>query len=465
MDPPPEGDLPDVVVPGFEPAWEQLDRARVALDRLRDSWQQVGATHGFESFLETGEDGSGRVGVSVTWPPGALEAANDAAHEFATAIKATFDAALTAAARAASGYEFAELSMPLFVEKIEFDRWVTNTVKSLLRPDQVGAVAKFQPFFGADAPDDDAYHVIHVAVTQLVSMLKPDRGDRPRVTIWVHSANPAVELADGARVRCEPSGDGPLRDQLVVGTFAPPATPAVEGNPDCAFDPILDDEPYPTDGDDTLNLRSQMLVAVAGEFIRSLQRSATEGYYDGLPTWLDRRSVHDHDNTWAPLDPGDENAAEIHELFETQDVIVAAYYDPDGNVSMLLRSGGTIFARPLTDPFPLRAHAEYERGSAVEDASLGAAALWGLPDFVMRGKVQAKGNSTREVGDGTIITGGPRAHYPSQGPGRRHQRPRARTAVGQQGDPPRCQPGTRDRPLTEGSTNGAGEPSRPPRRL
>ena len=70
---------------------------------------------------------------------------------------------------------------------------------------------------------------------------------------------------------------------------------------------------------------------------------------------------------------------------------------------MLVRSGKSTYARPVSPALDL--DPDIRRGTAAEDATLSAASIWGLPDFVMRPTQIAKGNGRREVGDGTIITG------------------------------------------------------------
>ena len=81
----------------------------------------------------------------------------------------------------------------------------------------------------------------------------------------------------------------------------------------------------------------------------------------------------------------------------------AQYTDATGNVSMLLRSGATTYMRPI--PPAIALDPRVKQGTAAEQAALAAASMWGLPDFVMRPRLLRKGAATREVGDGTIISG------------------------------------------------------------
>ncbi len=88
---------------------------------------------------------------------------------------------------------------------------------------------------------------------------------------------------------------------------------------------------------------------------------------------------------------------------DASDLGIAAFFDQHGNLTMLVRSGATIYARPISPALDL--DPGVRRGTAAEDASLTAASIWGLPDFVLRPTEIAKGKARREVGDGTIVVG------------------------------------------------------------
>lgn len=71
---------------------------------------------------------------------------------------------------------------------------------------------------------------------------------------------------------------------------------------------------------------------------------------------------------------------------------------------LILETPEGVFQRIIQSPAPLRA--EIEAGKAAEEATLEAAQMWGLPDFVFYPKEEATGGTTRELGDGTIVVGG-----------------------------------------------------------
>lgn len=66
-------------------------------------------------------------------------------------------------------------------------------------------------------------------------------------------------------------------------------------------------------------------------------------------------------------------------------------------------AAGTLI-RGVPAAMPLRL--DRPQGEAAEQATHGAASLWGLPDFFLRPKVRKVGSTTREIGDGLLIVGG-----------------------------------------------------------
>lgn len=62
-----------------------------------------------------------------------------------------------------------------------------------------------------------------------------------------------------------------------------------------------------------------------------------------------------------------------------------------------------VFLRPIMPASALAVVGE--RGPAAEDATRGAAASWGLPDFVFRSTLQRRGSGVRELGDAIVVVG------------------------------------------------------------
>lgn len=74
-----------------------------------------------------------------------------------------------------------------------------------------------------------------------------------------------------------------------------------------------------------------------------------------------------------------------------------------GGLTLLVETGSGVMARRIPAAMPLRLGPP--EGKAAEDATYGAAALWGLPDFVFKPEIRRLGSGTRELGDGVLIVG------------------------------------------------------------
>lgn len=71
--------------------------------------------------------------------------------------------------------------------------------------------------------------------------------------------------------------------------------------------------------------------------------------------------------------------------------------------TLFVETSGGLMVRRIPTASPLSDHVTY--GAAAELATHGAAAAWGLPDFVYLPAEETRGSGTRELGDGTIVVG------------------------------------------------------------
>ena len=92
---PPEGGA-------FPLAWSHVDTAGRARSVLADTWQEFSNQGPFKSSITRAPAGSGRLDVSVDWPPNIRAAAETAAQQYGLALRNAFDDALLAAANAVS---------------------------------------------------------------------------------------------------------------------------------------------------------------------------------------------------------------------------------------------------------------------------------------------------------------------------------------------------------------------------
>jgi hypothetical protein len=395
----------------FASAWTHIDRAAEQRRVLAECWSRLCESCGFHPRLSSDEAGGGRLEVLVEWPHDTLQRADRAATQFASHVKAALDEAILAAADEVSGARVDDdpdrHRMPLCRTPDEFAQLLEDMVLAGLRPDQVRVVELFQPF-DAELEESNRFDV-RPLMRHLAEMLRSDRDERrPRVAVWAHSANPMVRVdPPGTDLPCESTGDGVLERVRTVATFTlddPTDIARGQGNPNIAFDLIFNDHPLPAHPDDTLVARSAGLLAAASEFVRGMERSV--GARTDVNPWPPAASVvRATDATpWSPLDADTfVDGPEVASMLKSSDFGLAIHQDVAGNTTMLVKVAGTVFCRPIPSALPL--DTRVRRGTAAEDATLAAASRWGLPDFVMRPAVIAKGKATREVGDGTIITG------------------------------------------------------------
>jgi SEC-C motif len=76
---------------------------------------------------------------------------------------------------------------------------------------------------------------------------------------------------------------------------------------------------------------------------------------------------------------------------------------PEASMDLVIETGEGLAVRRIPPAMPLRL--VERRGKEAEDATHGAAATWGLPDFVFPPSVRRRASGVRELGDGLIAVG------------------------------------------------------------
>jgi hypothetical protein len=72
-------------------------------------------------------------------------------------------------------------------------------------------------------------------------------------------------------------------------------------------------------------------------------------------------------------------------------------------VMLMIETPAGMLVRRIPNASPLRE--DIEQGTAAEEATHDAAALWGLPDFVYRAEIRKTGSGSRELGDRLLLVG------------------------------------------------------------
>lgn len=390
----------------FDSAWSLLDAATNAAREMAGEWNDLVGSELFGSNVYIDDYGIGYLDVLIDEYEGyRLEPFEGAAGRFADALLGCAREALLAAEQCVSrplrslGGEHLP-RFPLFGTASEFIGFLDSGALSGLRPDQIQLIEQFQPFYRWHV-SDDVRQPVQAVLTRLFNLAAAREGNaRPVIAFWAHSANPMVEVDPPAVVsdlQCLP--DGVLVDWHRVATFrAPPGAAGVRANPNIAFDPILNMEPWPEDPDDNIDVQCRGLLGMVEELICAFERSVglraplTEGRFRLVPI--------EDDPVWARVDIGE--APDIEAGLRSSDLGLATYRAGDELIMLVQRPDG-VYGRivPVAEPLDQ----SRERGTAAEDASRDSASRWGLSDFVFRPETIQRGNATREVGDGTIVCG------------------------------------------------------------
>ncbi|MFF4241472.1 hypothetical protein ACFYYL_36890 [Actinomadura geliboluensis] len=401
---------------GFAAAWAAVDDASDARSLLNDLWNDLRAEGVFYASVHTGTGGHGRLDVHCDWPDVLKQATEDTARSFVDALGRVFDSAILATARivcAAFGEPDADAHRMLYLPTSEeLSRSVREGHYSGLRPDQIRLIEAFQPFDKPSQEQRSASAMIRIrtAMRHLRNLQSlPGRPDeRDRIAVWAHSAQPEIFVdPPGQVLSVNSTGDGVLETVRTVASFHVTGGHGnldVEGNPNIAFDVIGNRPPWPKNPDDNFSARSRLLIAIASEFIRGCERSV--GVRAPLPEPLRLRAATNSmpvpGPSWAPAHL-DEGENDLSALMSQSDIGLASYRNDDGEFIMLVQSGQSVYGRPI--PPAMLLDASKRQGAAAEDAAIEAASMWGLPDFVFRPQIIAKGSGRRELGDATIITG------------------------------------------------------------
>ena len=226
---------------------------------------------------------------------------------------------------------------------------------------------------------------------------------------WATNYDPELQIPDGATVESvtlQPSGllsDGKLLARFHV---TPPAAVArTRVRPNVALDAVLNAPPWPTDLDDTLNKRASGLLVITRRLMEGLERSVSTPTFIQQFGRLDDIAPARSTTVWLPVQFSNPiQESEVRESLAQSDLNLASYRGDDGSYTLLRLDGDVVLGREVPEASPPEPSAE--AGIGVEQASLKAAAVLGLPDFVFRPKVVQKGSGLREIGDGTLITDG-----------------------------------------------------------
>ena len=381
-----------------------MSRARQQRRECIRIWNEIRRDGPFSAWLEESSEQTAELWCAYRPTEELQRAVDDAAAAVLAEVRSAMDAAVLGAAVANVGFGILAVgkhSMPLCFEAAEFDDLPYDGYLMGLRPDQFNVVRDVQPFAR------DGFVGVHMR--HLAESLRRAESDGQLVSIWAGRANPQPNLPDGytlASIAIDEPGTLDVPKRLATLTVSPRLPSATfSGNPSVYFDPILNAPPWPLDADDSLNRRMDALLTIVRTFIEVLEESLDTDESTRRLEALDALMPSAPTDVWLPVrfdDPDQER--ESREAILQSDQGMAIYSNDDGVMTYMALRDGRVVGREIPDAEVLSPGEEY--GSAVESATRAAAGRWGLPDFVLRPKVVPKGSGRREIGDGTIVSGG-----------------------------------------------------------
>lgn len=389
-------------------AWAQLETAERARAALIKAWHSVDPDDALEAWVLTDSDGTGELRAASYATDEAGEQLEEQAAMFLRSVKTAMDLAVHATATivctALGPVDAALHTMPLTATAAEFEALIPDGQLLGLRPDQVRVLEKFQPF----ASIGESAQLIGAHMQHLAGALERlGRGDA-LVCGWATHTGPEVLVPEGATLlSVETEPDGPLAEPRPLIKFKidpPEAAPEVQIRPNVALDPMFETAPWPTELDDNLQRRTARILAIVRHLIGALERSVS------TPTFIQQFGRIDDvapvapAGVWKPVVfDSAEQKLEVLEGLAASDMNLASMRADDGSYTLLRLEDGQVIGREIPEATPPEPSASL--GAGTELAALGAAARWGLPDFVFHPITIPKGSGLREIGDGNLISG------------------------------------------------------------
>ncbi|MQP32059.1 hypothetical protein GEO20_08780 [Rhodococcus erythropolis] len=392
----------------FTLAWQSLDSAHQLRRDIAANWNALNQEEMFDCWIEADETGAGSIGVTIDWPPRA-NALQQVGRNFVKSIKSSLDEAIRVTEQLTSGALVTpdhSVGFPLCRNAHEFVAHYRSGALAGLRPDHLQLIEVFQPY-AVDADTPDRIAMVRSTMNLLKSLIELPE-DTNMIGVWAHSADPTIIVDSPHRVAdmtIEPPSL--IEHSSVIAQFRvepPNGARGLLGRPGIAFDVALAIPPWPHDPDvDTLDRRCTAILAVAEEIVRGFERSV--GVRNDRPATVHPNPPDDYhdqnDGRWAPIDSS--AIPNLEDQLAQSDLGLAVYRDNEQHMVMLVHTEDGVFGRSIPQARVLEP--TVRRGTAAENAALGAAARWGLADFVLVPKKINKGTASRELGDGTVIFG------------------------------------------------------------
>ena len=404
-----------VIADVFPDAWEALLSARAARTEMIDYWAELLEHELFEESVATDPDGRGTITAWANWPDRSRARLTEQFRRIVDQLWTCLDSLVADTISRHSNRR--RMTSPTqeryFAVAPSWDDMnllLSTGCMDGLREDLFHLVVSCQRFMDETEVDDDAgpgtidgwqeLSIMRAAVGQLVEWsYQLDKG--ACVGAWATPVEPQIHVDLPLTVTSlEPKPPGPVESSFEVAQYtvrdydfrAP-----LYGQAGTYIDVALCEGFVPVDQHDTLSVRVNAVfegvLLIAAQFAHLEQRtSGIAALVRGTESvaWSDATSSN-HD--WSPLELAALSAAELP---------LGVLRDAE-ELTLIVRTERGVYERVVPSASPLNRFAK--RGTAAENATLAAAATWGLPDFVLRPAVEVKGSGVREISDGLLLCG------------------------------------------------------------
>jgi hypothetical protein len=377
--------------------------AKVKMARTWGSYLDAGLNH-VEVFNYP--NGRGRITVHANWPTSARETLTNLFKVCTSELWACLDSLVSE-----SVAMFSILKRPHAPERPRFFPIADSEdgLKALLEescldgvlPKQFQMILDCQPF--RSVPDDDAVERFRIGLRQPLDWtIRLEDGSQ--VGAWVTPIEPQLRVPPPAElVHLEALAPGRLDTEIDVARYVLanyPHQDNVSSNAGSYVDLAFPDGFNPANAEDTFDRRLNVTIDVVERFVISFAWLA-----DTTPSSKRVRTSSDQPTPSMWVEAGQSSRrwsdAELTALKRSD--LGVGIVSETRQLTLLVATANGVYERVIPDASPLSSHTK--RGIAAESAARDAAATWGLPDFVMRPRVERTGSGVREISDGLLLVG------------------------------------------------------------
>jgi len=392
---------------------ELYPRASQHLKVAREAKATIASTWG--SYLDAGlndievltyPDGRGRITVRADWPVDARETLTNLFNVCTSELWACLDSLVSE-----SVAMFSVLKRPRAPERPRFFPIADSEegFKALLEESCLDGVLQrqFQMILDCQSfrsvPDDKSVERFRIGLRQLLDWtVRLESGSQ--VGAWVTPIDPELCVEPPVEVaHLEVLAPGVLDTERDVARYVLANYPSrgnVSGKAGSYVDLAFPDGFSPTNPEDTFDRRLNLTIDIVERFVISFEWLAET-------TPSSKRVRIDPDQ---PVRSVWIEAAESSRRWSDAELTALKHSDIGlgivsgaDQLTLLVATTDGVYERIIPDASPLTSHTK--RGIAAESATRDAAATWGLPDFVMRPRIERTGSGVREISDGLLLVG------------------------------------------------------------